>query len=220
MQRWNYETTLTLLLYADQQKHYSIIFHQLQDNSSQSKTVLLGRAHIVKTSNGLLCRWSFLPTNTLSKTEKFSILLNPTSYLTRLIVLDIHSSIAHQQAQITLPAIRHKYYLPKSYSTMQHILHKFCFHCRKYRAKPLKQPIIATLPDYRLVEGYQPFSHIGIDIFGPFLVFDKWPKKDTSFSYNLHSSNSSHSTQSSQKILSEIIERKKIFALIFTCFAI
>ncbi len=65
---------------------------------------------------------------------------------------------------MTLAAIRHKYYLPKNYSTVQHILHKFCFHCRKRRAKPLKQPTIATIPDYRLVEGDQPFFHIGIDI--------------------------------------------------------
>ncbi len=118
---------------------------------------------------------------------------------------------------MTLASIRHKYYLPKSYSTVQHILHKFCFHCRKRRAKPLKQPIIATIPDYRLVEGDQPFSHTGIDIFGLCLVFEKWPRKDPFFSYY---SNSSHTSQSTQKSLLEMRERKKIFALIFTYLAI
>ncbi len=109
-QKWNYETILTLLLHADQKKHYSVIFHQLQNDASQSQTVLLGRAYIVKASSGLLCKRSFLPSDTLSKAGKFPILLNPTSYLTRLIVLDIHSSIAHQQVQMTLASIRNKYY--------------------------------------------------------------------------------------------------------------
>ncbi len=64
--------------------------------------------------------------------------------------MDVHTQIAHQQVAMTLAAIRRKYYLSRSYSTVQHILHKYCYHCRKQRPKPVKQPVIATLPDYRL----------------------------------------------------------------------
>ncbi len=136
-QRWTRETALTLLIFADQQKHYSVILQQLTATPTKTDYVFLGKIHIVKASNGVLCKRNFLPNDTLSGTEKFPILLHPKSYQTQLIVLDVHNEIAHQQVAMTLAAIRRKYYIPRSYSTVQHILHKHYYnllwvHWRKY----------------------------------------------------------------------------------------
>ncbi len=43
--------------------------------------------------------------------------------------------------------------------------------------KPLQQPPISTIADYRLTDQDQPFSHVGINIFGPFKVYDQWSPK-------------------------------------------
>ncbi len=74
------ETTLTLLIFADQQKYYSVIFQQLLLTPTKNDYVFLGKAQIVKASNGLLCKRNFLPKDTLSGTKEFLIfyIQNPT----------------------------------------------------------------------------------------------------------------------------------------------
>ncbi len=81
IQEWDYATTLTLLIYADQHKYYSSMFQTFQDNP-HDQSILLNKIHIIKASTGLLCKCSFLPTQSLSLTEKYPILLHPKSYLT------------------------------------------------------------------------------------------------------------------------------------------
>lgn len=68
----------------------------------------------------------------------------------------------------TLAETRHLYWIPRGRLTIQGILNK-CFICKRFKAKPL-EPMMASLPSYRMQPFLPVFTHTGVDFFGPFQV--------------------------------------------------
>lgn len=60
------------------------------------------------------------------------------------------------------------YWIAGLRSTLKSITHK-CFICRKLRANPLN-PLMSDLPAGRLAYQQRPFTHCGIDYFGPMII--------------------------------------------------
>ena len=98
------------------------------------------------------------------------ILLPKTHPLTRMIIDHYHSSVRHQGRVLTLGAIRAAgYHIFHGSAVIKRFL-AACVFCRRLRGQPQTQ-LMSDLPSDRL-EATPPFSHCGIDMFGPFLVHD------------------------------------------------
>ncbi|KAF6027175.1 hypothetical protein EB796_014518 [Bugula neritina] len=103
--------------------------------------------------------------------HKHPIIIPKQSHLANLIIKDQHEKICHLGYRSTLCAIREAgYWLINGPSTVKSYLRK-CLPCKRLRNKPAAQQM-GNLPEERL-ERTAPFTHIGIDAFGPFYVKDR-----------------------------------------------
>ncbi|XP_045036686.1 uncharacterized protein LOC123477418 [Daphnia magna] len=85
--------------------------------------------------------------------------------LTRLIVMREHDFLFHPSPERLLSSIRSQYWIIKGRVAIERYLHK-CFTCKCHRATPCI-PLMAPLPRHRLIPFQRPFTHVGLDYFGP-----------------------------------------------------
>lgn len=95
------------------------------------------------------------------------ILLPKHSQLTVLLIDFVHRYHCHPGAQTTQNILQQEYWIISARSFIRKRLRQ-CVSCFKASPKPL-QPSMGDLPKPRLV-GTKPFSHVGIDFAGPFMV--------------------------------------------------
>jgi len=95
------------------------------------------------------------------------ILLPKHSQLTVLLIDFVHRYHCHPGAQTTQNILQQEYWIISARSFIHKRLRQ-CVSCFKASPKPL-QPSMGDLPKPRLV-GTKPFSHVGIDFAGPFMV--------------------------------------------------
>jgi len=126
-------------------------------------------------SNYLRCagRFKHAP---LSEEEKLPILLPEMSKsrFTYLLVVHLYELNFHVGTQQTLVAVRRQYWLPRARNSIFHMIKK-CVPCQRYGSRPYQQPEHSDLPSFRMQQGHLqtkelPFTHIGIDVFGPFYI--------------------------------------------------
>ena len=107
---------------------------------------------------------------TLSYDEKHPIILPKSAHVTTLLISHHHSLSAHQGREPTLAHIRsHDFWIVNAKTKIFKVIQN-CVQCKKIRGTPAT-PHMATLPAERLDEA-APFTHCGIDCFGPFIVKD------------------------------------------------
>nr|CAD2195511.1 unnamed protein product [Meloidogyne enterolobii] len=108
----------------------------------------------------------------LNNETKFPIFLPKESWLTKLIILDLHKTNKHCGIQTLLALVRQKYWLLKGRKEVERVIFSTkygCLACRKYRLKPYNLRKFDTLPKYR-VSMSRPFTTTGIDYFGPMKI--------------------------------------------------
>ena len=99
---------------------------------------------------------------------KHPIILPKSGHLIKLLIRTCHEKVLHQGRSITTNEIRARgFWILGCSQVVSSYLHK-CVTCRKLRGKNLNQKM-ANLPIDRL-EATAPFTHCGMDCFGPFLV--------------------------------------------------
>jgi len=91
---------------------------------------------------------------------KHQILVPQKSLLATVILHDIHRKVGHM-----LSELRKRYWIPKAGTLNKSILSR-CVTCRRDTAVTCKQQI-ADLSEERLVADRPPFTHTGMDYFGP-----------------------------------------------------
>ncbi|XP_062710719.1 uncharacterized protein LOC115269391 [Aedes albopictus] len=96
------------------------------------------------------------------------IILPRTHHVTHLILLQYHRKYHHQNHNTVLNEIRQRYRIPRLKSTYNTI-RKQCQECMNDRAMP-QPPAMSDLPAARLAAFSRPFTHMGVDYFGPILV--------------------------------------------------
>ena len=157
---------LQLLIRSCQKVH----FPSLMDSSGCSPSNRVASLDPFVDDSGVLRVGGRLENSSLRYQLKHPILLSPEDHLTRLIITHYHVKVRHQGRVITLSAIREAGYYVLGESSIVKKVIKSCFVCRRLRGKPLEQKM-SDLPADRLSEA-APFSHTGLDVFGPFSVTD------------------------------------------------
>ena len=98
----------------------------------------------------------------------FPLLLSNESYLTELIILDVHQRLAQSGCYHVLAELRRHYFIPKHFSTVKKCLKK-CVQCRRFNNRPvhLNQNLYR---DFRENPPNVPFANVFVDHLGPFNV--------------------------------------------------
>ena len=102
---------------------------------------------------------------------KHPILIPQNHPLSSTLIQYFHRLNKHQGSLITHNSIiQNGYHIQNGRTLIRNFL-KSCVTCRKLREKPSEQ-VMADLPHERLVGNIPPFTHVGIDVFGPFYIHD------------------------------------------------
>ncbi|XP_058450218.1 uncharacterized protein LOC131429837 [Malaya genurostris] len=99
---------------------------------------------------------------------KNPIILPRDHHTTKLIVAHYHQKYHHQNHETVINEIRQKYSIPKLRATYSKVK-RDCQRCMNYRVLP-QVPIMADLPSARLDAFTRPFTHVGVDFFGPYEI--------------------------------------------------
>ncbi|XP_072023349.1 uncharacterized protein [Amphiura filiformis] len=105
---------------------------------------------------------------TLPEETKFPIILPRKSFITDLIMHSAHEITGHGGRNFMLAHLYEKYWIIGANSLARRVIHK-CVICRKQRARVCEQQM-ADLPQDRVTAENPPFTCVGVDYFGPFLV--------------------------------------------------
>ncbi|KAJ8023742.1 hypothetical protein HOLleu_36272 [Holothuria leucospilota] len=104
----------------------------------------------------------------LNYDQRHPVILPSDHHVTKLIIEHHHSSVGHMGAGMTWTSLRNHYWVMRGRATVRKIIGK-CLACRKRNALPGQQ-YMADLPVSQVTADKPPFSSVGIDLFGPFLV--------------------------------------------------
>ncbi|XP_062713800.1 uncharacterized protein LOC134290641 [Aedes albopictus] len=135
----------------------------VEKNSLLYKLSPIMDEHGIIRMNSRLSAAEFLPFDT-----RFPIILPKDSYITRLVVDWYHRDYKHANDETVINEIKQKFHISKLRGRLSFVK-KNCSWCRVYKAVPTV-PQMASLPPERLTPFVRPFSYVGIDYFGPYLV--------------------------------------------------
>ena len=96
------------------------------------------------------------------------IILPKKHHVVNLIIDYYHRASGHSGVEYTLSLLRQGYWIIGARSIVRNIINK-CFNCRRRQA-PVMQQKMASLPEDRITPSKPPFTYVGVDCFGPFLV--------------------------------------------------
>lgn len=92
----------------------------------------------------------------------------PFSNESKLLIIHIHHQKHHGSARDILVELRQRYWMPKGLMHIKKSINS-CWTCKKLKAKPYCLPHMPDLPEQRITPS-KPFTCIGIDAAGPYLV--------------------------------------------------
>jgi len=104
-----------------------------------------------------------------SRTGRHPIILPRDHHVTVLVARHAHEVVTrHSGREYVLGVIREQYWIPKSRPLLNRI-RRDCMKCKRLRGG-LEEQRMANLPVERTTPGKPPFTWVGVDCFGPFLV--------------------------------------------------
>ncbi|XP_055589277.1 uncharacterized protein LOC129741562 [Uranotaenia lowii] len=99
---------------------------------------------------------------------KFPIILPKEHVVTRLMLEALHKRYLHANGETVVNECRQRFHIPNLRSLVRKVS-RSCPQCKIKKAKPTT-PRMAALPEARLQAFVRPFTHIGLDYFGPLNV--------------------------------------------------
>ena len=118
--------------------------------------------------DGILTVGGRLHHASLPEDAKHQIILPKDHHVTNLIVWHYHFASGHSGRDHLPSLLRSKFWVIRANSVVRKLLAN-CFSCR-WRQAPVCCQKMADLPKERVTPRQPPFSHVGIDYFGPFVV--------------------------------------------------
>ena len=151
-----------------QRSFFATTISQLQKNEEMKKNDRLIKLNPFIHTDSLLRVGGRLQRSTLDYSLKHPIILPKESTITEAVVRFHHQSTFHSGRGITINQIRDNgLWIVNINSLVRHVLHH-CTICRYLRGVVI-QPKMGDLPSDR-VESSPPFTHTGVDLFGPFFI--------------------------------------------------
>ncbi|EYC33154.1 hypothetical protein Y032_0002g629 [Ancylostoma ceylanicum] len=98
------------------------------------------------------------------------VLLVPSHPLTKLVILQAHTSLYHQGVYGTMTHLRTRYLIPSIYRTVGKFL-RTCVVCKKVNGRAYRYPDMPSLPKERVTRS-RPFQKVGLDYLGPLYYRD------------------------------------------------
>ena len=92
----------------------------------------------------------------------------PKGHVASLIAEKYHKDNGHSGVNQTLSEIRQRYWILCGRQVIKTVV-KSCVECQRFRNKP-EIPMMADLPQHRLVHKQPPFTNTGVDFFGPIQI--------------------------------------------------
>ncbi|XP_055633370.1 uncharacterized protein LOC129773750 [Toxorhynchites rutilus septentrionalis] len=104
----------------------------------------------------------------LDESDSHPIILPRDHPITRLVVANVHQRYHHQCHETCVNEVRKAFYIPRVRRVCNHV-RRSCQMCKIFTARPMP-PSMGPLPKARVAAFVRPFSYVGVDFFGPFLV--------------------------------------------------
>lgn len=134
----------------------------------QDKVTGLEKLSPQKSASGLLLVGGRLANSTQENYTKHQLILPYEHPAAKLIIEDLHAKLGHAGVERVLAESRRRYWILKGRKLVKKTVHQ-CITCRKLRGKTEVQQM-ADLPASRVIPYEPPFTRVGIDYFGPFMV--------------------------------------------------
>ena len=154
---------------------YSEEYKMLKDRQAQSgtpskiaKSSPLSKLNAKLTDSGLICVGGRLDNAPLEERAKHPVIMPPYHHVVQLLVRHYHIISGHSGKEYVLSLLRQKYWVIRGRLAVRHVLQN-CFTCKRLQAGPVEQKM-ADLPADRVAAEKPPFSHVGVDCFGPYMV--------------------------------------------------
>ncbi len=116
----------------------------------------------------LICVGGRLKHAALSEEAKHPVILPKQHHIVDLIVMHYHHKSGHSGVEYVLSLIRERFWIVKSRVSVRRVT-SGCFDCKKRLQRPGLQKM-ANLPPERVNPDMPPFTYVGCDCFGPFMV--------------------------------------------------
>ena len=145
----------------------AIIVHVQRQAFGSRKNISLQKLSPFQSEDGTSQVGARLNKADLHFQTKHPIILPAKHHITDLIILHCHATTGHALER-TLAETRQVFWIVKGRATVRRVLSK-CITCKKLRAQPVSR-FMGDLPKDRVTPNEAPFTHVGVDYFGPFLV--------------------------------------------------
>ncbi len=99
---------------------------------------------------------------------KHPAILPKRHHIVDLIIKHYHLQSGHFGVEYVLSQIREKYWIVKARVPVRRVINS-CFDCKRRLQQPAQQKM-ADLPPDRITSDQPPFTNVGVDCFGPFMV--------------------------------------------------
>ena len=118
--------------------------------------------------DGLLRVGGRLQRAQLDYDAKHPVILPKKTHVSNLIISHYHQVSGHSGLEHTLSLVRQRYWIINGRASVRRVTNE-CFSCRRRQAPPMQQKM-SDLPEDRVVPCKRPFTYVGVDCFGPFVV--------------------------------------------------
>lgn len=119
-------------------------------------------------ADGVLRVGGRLSKSALPEEMKHPAILPKESHVSQLILQHIHEKVGHRGRNHMLSTLRRRYWIPHANAAARKVIRE-CMVCQKQRQKPGEQKM-SDLPMDRISADLPPFTHVGVDYFGPIEV--------------------------------------------------
>lgn len=134
--------------------------------SLSSKSKFISLTPFYSTDDNVIRVGGRIDSSTYSYNKKHPILLDASHRFTNLIFQYEHIRYLHAGQQLLLGIIKNYIGRRLARQTV-----RYCVKCRRFQARPL-EPIMGNLPSQRVTPNF-PFTSVGIDFAGPFLILNR-----------------------------------------------